>query len=40
MLFYTIAKVWNYLKNRIDPIVVIINGDYVKPDVSDFCEIF
>ena len=27
MLFYVIAKVDNYFKNRIDPISIIINGD-------------
>jgi hypothetical protein len=26
-LFYVIVEVGNYLKNRIDPIVIVINGD-------------
>jgi hypothetical protein len=27
ILFYVIVEVGNYLKNRIDPIVIVINGD-------------
>ena len=40
MLFYTIAELCNCLENRIDPIAVVITGDSVKPDGSDFCEVF
>jgi hypothetical protein len=44
LLFYVIAKVGNYLEKRIDPIAIIINGDYFIPNwwlnVLDFCEKF
>ena len=40
MLFYVIAEVGNYLENRIDPIAIIVNDDYVIRINGQMFQIF